>query len=69
MKYDLARIMSRAWRNYRKNENMTFSEALHRAWLSEKAEAVNQKRIEQSKMAAGICEETNTWAGWKKAWL
>lgn len=45
---------------------MGFSEALHRAWLSVKAEVVNQKRIEQSKQQAGITEDTNTWAGWKK---
>lgn len=66
MKYDLAKIMSRAWRIYRKDVNLGFSEALHRAWLSVKAEVVNQKRIEQSKQQAGITEDTNTWAGWKK---
>lgn len=61
MKYDLAKIMSRAWRIYRKTANLSFSEALHRAWLSVKAEVVNQKRIEQSKQQAGITEDTNTW--------
>lgn len=45
---------------------MGFSEALHRAWLSVKAEVVNQERIEQSKQQAGITEDTNTWIGWKK---
>ena len=65
MKYDLKKIMLNAWKNYRK-PNLGFSEALHRAWLSVKAEVVNQKRIEQSKQQAGISEETNTWAGWKK---
>ena len=61
-----SKIMSRAWRIYRKSANLGFSEALHRAWLSVKAEVVNQKRIEQSKQQAGITEDTNTWAGWKK---
>ena len=44
----------------------TFSEALHRAWLSAKAAEINQKRIEDAKAAAGVKEETNTWSEWKK---
>lgn len=65
MKYDLKRIMLSAWKNYRKND-ISFAEALHRAWLSAKAEEINAERIERSKAAAGIAEETNTWSGWKK---
>lgn len=65
MKYDLKRIMLNAWKNYRKY-NIRFSEALHRAWLSAKAKEINAERIEESKKAAGIKEEANTWAGWKK---
>lgn len=65
MKYDLKRIMLNAWKNYRKN-NISFAEALHRAWLSAKAEEINAERIERSKAAAGVAEETNTWSGWKK---
>ena len=64
MKYDFKTIMTRAWRNYRKG-GMTFGEALHRAWVSEKAAPVNADRIAAAKAAAGITEETNTWAGWK----
>lgn len=64
MKYDLRAIMLRAWKNYRKGR-MTFGEALHRAWLSEKAQDVNQQRVEAAKEAAGILEEVNTWYGWK----
>ena len=64
MKYNLKAIMLRAWRNFRKG-GMSFAEALHRAWLSEKAEPVNAARIEEAKAAAGVVEETNTWAGWK----
>ena len=62
MKYNLSRIMLKAWEIYRKY-NIKFSEALHRAWLSAKAEEVNAKRIEVSKKALGITEDTNTWSG------
>lgn len=65
MKYNLKRIMQNAWKNYRK-QAISFAGALHRAWLSAKAEAVNAERIELRKMAAGVTEETNTWSGWKK---
>lgn len=65
MKYDLRKIMQSAWKNYRKYE-ISFAEALHRAWLSAKAEETNVKRIEESKAAAGVAEDTNTWSGWKK---
>lgn len=64
-RYDLCHIMKKAWTLFRKAE-ITFSEALHRAWLSAKAAAINQKRIEDAKAAAGITEETNTWNGWKQ---
>lgn len=64
MKYDLSRIMQRAWKNYRKG-GMSFAEALHRAWLSAKAEPLNQQRIEAEKAAQGVQEAVNTWAGWK----
>lgn len=63
-KYDLQAIMIRAWKIFRKVQ-VTFAEALHRSWLSAKAEEINQKRINQSRQAAGVTEEVNTWAGWK----
>ena len=62
--YDLKKIMLRAWSNYRKG-GLSFSEALHRAWLSAKAEPINAARIEAAKAQAGIEEDVNTWAGWK----
>lgn len=67
MKYNLRKIMLRAWKVYRQNKEkgISFAESLHRAWLSAKAEEVNAKRIEDAKQAAGITEETNTWVGWK----
>lgn len=65
-RYDLRAIMLRAWRTYRKG-GMSFSEALHRAWNSEKAKPINAERIEEAKTAAGIVEEVKTWSGWKDA--
>lgn len=65
MKYNLREIMLRAWKNYWKNQELSFGECLHRAWITAKAEEVNAKRIEEAKKAAGVEEETNTWSGWK----
>ena len=64
MKYDLKSIMLRAWKNFRKG-GMSFSEALHRSWISAKAEPINAQRIAEAKTASGIIEDCNTWAGWK----
>ena len=58
--------MLKAWKIYRKTMDIRFAEALHRAWLSAKAEEINAKRIENAKQAAGITEETNTFAKWKE---
>lgn len=66
MRYNLTQIMSRAWKNYRKG-GLTFAEALHRSWISAKAETVNAERIRQAAAAAGITEPVNTWASWKEA--
>lgn len=64
-RYNLSRIMTAAWRIFRKYA-VTFAEALHRAWLSAKAEPVNAERIEAVKRLHGLEDLTvNTWAGWK----
>ena len=65
MRYNLKQIMTRAWNNFRKG-GMSFAEALHRAWLSAKAEPVNAQRIEAARAAAGVTEDAQTWAGWKR---
>ena len=65
MKYNLSRIMTRAWELFRKSDIISFAECLHRAWQAEKAKPENEKRIEEAKAAAGIDEECNTWHGWK----
>lgn len=66
MKYNLRAIMSAAWRNFRKYA-ISFAEALHRAWLSAKAEPINAQRIQDAAQAAGVLEEVKTWSGWKEA--
>ena len=56
-KYDLSSIMSAAWRIFRKGVQ-TFAVALRMAWA-------NAKAHNEAKAAAGITEETHTWAGWR----
>ena len=63
-KFDLSAIMRKAWKLYRKGV-AAFSECLHRAWNSAKAEPINAQRIEEAQQAAGVAEPVNTWAGWK----
>lgn len=63
--YNLSEIMNQAWKNFRKG-GMSFPEALHRAWLSAKAEPVNARRVEEAKAAAGVTEDVQTRAGWQR---
>ena len=56
-KYDLSSIMSAAWKIFRKGVQ-TFAQALRMAWA-------NAKAHNAAKAAAGIEEETHTWAGWR----
>lgn len=65
MKFNLRKIMLRAWELYRK-DGLTFAECLHRSWLSAKAEPINAATVESAKAAAGVTEEANTWSGWRK---
>lgn len=65
MKYDLSKIMRKAWDLFRKL-GIAFSACLHRAWAAAKAEPINAERIRKAKAAAGISEEANTWSGWRK---
>ena len=57
MKYNLSHIMSTAWRIFRKGVQ-SFAVALRMAWA-------NAKAHNAAKDAAGITEETHTWAGWR----
>ena len=65
MKYNLSKIMAKAWELSRKL-GISFSECLRRAWASAKAEPVNAARIAEAKAAAEVGEDVNTWAGWQK---
>ncbi len=65
MKYNLSRIMSRAWQLFRRY-SISFSEALHRAWISAKAVSVNQDRIAKAKELAGVTEEVRTYSAWRE---
>lgn len=56
-KYDMSGIMSAAWRIFRKGVQ-SFAVALRMAWA-------NVKAHNAAKVAAGISEETHTWAGWR----
>lgn len=56
-KYNLHSIMSAAWKIFRKGVQ-SFAVALRMAWA-------NAKTRYAAKEAAGIIEETHTWAGWK----
>lgn len=66
MKYNLSKIMHKAWAIFRKTK-ITFGEALHRAWMSAKAAPINAARIEAAKQAAGITAECNTYSAWRAA--
>ena len=58
MKYNLKSIMHAAWKIFRKGAE-SFAAALRVAWANAKAHM-------EAKAAAGITEETHTWAGWKE---
>ena len=55
--YNHSSIMSAAWRIFRKGVQ-SFAVALRMAWA-------NTKTHNAAKAAAGITEETHTWAGWR----
>ena len=57
MKYSKKSIMHTAWNLFRKGVE-TFAAALRMAWA-------NAKAHNAAKAAAGINEETHTWAGWR----
>lgn len=57
MRYNLKSIMHSAWRFFRKGVE-TFALALKMAWA-------NAKAHNDAKAAAGVTEQTHTWAGWK----
>ena len=67
MKYDLRKLMCKAWSLYRKaaKRAATFAEALRLAWAWLKVQATNAAKVEAAAAALGIDEEYHTWAGWQ----
>ena len=66
-KYNISKIMLKAWELYRKITGLQFAECLHRAWLSAKAVEINEERIKKAQTAAGVTEKAATWSDWRKA--
>lgn len=68
MKYNLSKLMKKAWSLFRtaaKKAAITFSEALRLAWAWLKVQAANAVKIEAAAEAAEIEEEYHSWAGWQ----
>lgn len=68
MKYDLSKLMKKAWSLYRtaaKKVAITFSEALRKAWQWIKAQTANAAKVDAAAEAAGIEEEYHSWVGWQ----
>ena len=63
--YNRQRIMLKAWSTHTR-KGLPFPEALRRAWLSEKARALNDALIDRAKKEAGISEDVNTWYRWRE---
>lgn len=67
-KYDLRKLMKKAWALFRaaaKKGPATFSAALRAAWAWIKVQEANRSIIEAAAAALGIEEEAHTWAGWQ----
>lgn len=68
MKYNLSKLMRKAWSLYRaaaKKAATTFSEALKAAWVWIRVQDANTAKVEATAEALGVEEEYHTWAGWK----
>ena len=68
MKYDLRKLMKKAWSLYRKASKKaasSFGEALRTAWAWLKVQAANAVKIEAAAESAEIEEEYHSWAGWQ----
>ena len=64
MKYNLSKLMKKAWTIYRKTAS-TFGEALKAAWVWIRVQAANTAKVDATAAALGVEEECRTWAGWK----
>ena len=50
MKYNLSKIMFKAWKVYRKTKNIRFAEALHRAWYLQRQKKSMQRESKMRNM-------------------
>lgn len=67
MKFDLVKIMTRAWEIYRKNKHYhaeSFAEALHRSWSEYKMYPEVHEILEKAVVESGIEETVKTWFEW-----
>ena len=71
MKWNLRKLMFKAWSLYRKAAKKaaaTFSDALKAAWAWLKVQDANRVKVEEAAAAAGFGDvECRTWYGWKAA--
>lgn len=68
MKYDLSKLMKKAWSLFRsaaRKTAITFSEALRKAWAWIRVQEANAAKVEAAAEAAEIEEEYHSWAGWQ----
>ena len=68
MKYDLSKLMKKAWSLFRSAARKTaisFSEALRKAWQWIRVQEANAAKVEAAAEAAEIEEEYHSWAGWQ----
>lgn len=69
MRYNLSKLMKKAWSLYRKASRKaasSFGEALRTAWAWMKVQAANAAKVETAAEAAGYADdEVHTWAGWQ----
>ena len=68
MKYNLSKLMKKAWSLFRqaaKKTVITFGEALRLAWAWLKVQAANAVKIAAAAEAADVVEEFHSWAGWQ----
>ena len=67
MKYNLAKIMYRAWEIYKKNKHYranSFAEALHRSWSEYKVSPTVDEMYHKAIVDSGITETVKTWFEW-----
>ena len=68
MKYDLSKLMKKAWSLYKKaskKATANFADALRAAWTWLKVQEANKAIVEAAAQAAGVVEDYHTWAGWQ----